>query len=220
VLTGGAGARAMSRAFERVCGVRDGLTGIPFAGRTDAWILSEAARAHGVSFDRSRHEQFRETYVSCLADEVQLPGPRKGVMPGVRELLDTLAPRADVFLALLTGNLEHGARVKLEYFDLWRYFRCGAFGDDAVERNGLFADALARVKKIGGPVFAAADVVIVGDTPLDIAVARAGGARSVGVATGSYDVAALQAAGADAVLVDFSDLAATLAAMGLDKEPD
>jgi len=121
---------------------------------------------------------------------------------------------------LLTGNLEHGARVKLEYFDLWRYFRCGAFGDDAVERNGLFADALARVKKIGGPVFAAADVVIVGDTPLDIAVARAGGARSVGVATGSYDVAALQAAGADAVLVDFSDLAATLAAMGLDKEPD
>ena len=52
-------------------------------------------------------------------------------MPGVRELLDALAARDDVYLALLTGNYEGGARIKLEYFDLWRYFRCGAFGDDA-----------------------------------------------------------------------------------------
>ena len=52
-------------------------------------------------------------------------------MPGVRELLDALAPRDDVYLALLTGNYETGARLKLEYFDLWRYFPCGAFGDEA-----------------------------------------------------------------------------------------
>jgi phosphoglycolate phosphatase-like HAD superfamily hydrolase len=58
-------------------------------------------------------------------------------MPGVRSLLDTLHTRSDAFLALLTGNFEAGARVKLEYFGLWRYFRCGAFGDHARERNGL-----------------------------------------------------------------------------------
>ena len=65
-------------------------------------------------------------------------------MPGVRELLDALAARDDVYLALLTGNYESGARLKLEYFDLWRYFRCGAFGDDAPDRNGLLPKALAR----------------------------------------------------------------------------
>jgi len=209
----------MSLAFEDVFGVRDGLKGIPFAGRTDAWILSQAATAHGVARDGDWLARVREIYLSRLAAEVHEPGPRKGVMPGVRELLAALAGRNDVFLALLTGNFEGGARVKLEYFDLWRYFPCGAFGDEALERNGLLAAALARVEACGGPSIAAEDAVIVGDTPLDIAVARAGGARSVAVATGSYDAAALGAAGADVVLENFSDLAATLVALGLEKGP-
>ena len=72
-------------------------------------------------------------------------------MPGVRELLDALAPRDDVYLALLTGNYEAGARLKLEYFDLWKYFPCGAFGDDAPHRNVLVPKALARVAACGGP---------------------------------------------------------------------
>ena len=92
---------------------------------------------------------------------------------------------------------------------------CGAFGDAALERNGLLADARSRVVACGGPSLAPCDIVVIGDTPLDIAVAHAGGARSVAVATGSYDVAALEAAGADVVLRDFSDLAATLAALGV-----
>lgn len=209
----------MSLAFEDVFGVRDGLKGIPFAGRTDAWILSQAATAHDLARDGDWLARVREIYLSRLAAEVHVPGPRKGVMPGVRELLASLAGRNDVFLALLTGNFEGGARVKLEYFDLWRYFSCGAFGDDALERNGLLAAALSRVEACGGPSIAPADAVIVGDTPLDIAVAHAGGARSVAVATGSYDAAALGAAGADVVLENFCDLAATLAALGLEKEP-
>jgi phosphoglycolate phosphatase-like HAD superfamily hydrolase len=135
-------------------------------------------------------------------------------MPGVRPLLDALAARRDAFLALLTGNFEHGARVKLEYFDLWHYFRCGAFGDAALERNGLLPTALARVEACGGPSPRPSDVVVVGDTPLDVAVARAGGARSVAVATGSYDVLTLSASGADVVLEDFSDLRAALEAFG------
>ena len=120
-----------------------------------------------------------------------------------------------MFLALLTGNFEAGARAKLEYFDLWRYFRCGAFGDEALDRNRLLATALERARTM----WAAADlnasrIVVVGDTPLDVAVAKAGGVRSVAVATGSYGSAALHGSGADVVLEDFSDLAATLAALG------
>jgi phosphoglycolate phosphatase len=204
----------MSRAFEEVFGVGDALGGVPMAGRTDAWIVAQAASAHGLSCDAEALRHFRERYLIHLRDEVHRPGPRKGVMPGVRPLLDALAARSDAFLALLTGNFEHGARVKLEYFDLWGYFRCGAFGDAALERNSLLSTALARVEACGGPSPRPSDVVVVGDTPLDVAVARAGGARSVAVATGSYDVAMLRESGADVVLEDFGDLQAAIEALG------
>jgi phosphoglycolate phosphatase-like HAD superfamily hydrolase len=126
-------------------------------------------------------------------------------MPGVRELLDALSARDDVYVALLTGNYEEGARIKLEYFDLWRYFHCGAFGDDAPHRNGLVAKALARVTACGGPSFRAANTIVIGDTPLDVACAAFSGARSIAVATGSYSVEELRASGADVVLQDLAD---------------
>lgn len=214
MLTGGAGARAMAYAFEHVFGVRQGFGGIPMAGRTDAWILAQAATAHQIPFDAARARSFRESYLTRLAAEVHEPGPRKGVMPGVRELLDFLSDRDDVYLALLTGNFEGGARLKLEYFDLWRYFRCGAFGDEVHDRNELLNVALERVKGSAGPV-QLSEVIVIGDTPLDVAVARAGGARSLAVATGGYDAATLQASGADVVLESFSDLTATVTALGI-----
>jgi phosphoglycolate phosphatase-like HAD superfamily hydrolase len=71
-------------------------------------------------------------------------------MPGGRDLLDALASRSDVYLALLTGNFAEGARLKLQHFDLWRYFECGAFGDTVHERNEPLADALARVEACSG----------------------------------------------------------------------
>jgi phosphoglycolate phosphatase-like HAD superfamily hydrolase len=156
---------------------------------------------------------FHGAYLDYLHEEVHRPGPRKGMMPGVRPLLEALNARDDAYLALLTGNVEGGARLKLEYFDLWRYFRCGAFGDVATERSALFAAALARVEACGGPRVPPGEVVIVGDTPHDVAVARAGGGRAVGVATGAYDARALDASGADVVLEDLSDLDASLAAI-------
>src|SRR4029077_1432634 len=183
VLTGGAGARAMSLAFEDVLGVRDAFRGMPMAGRTDAWILADAAAAHGVSTDTAALARFREVYLEHLAVEIDRPGPsRKGIMPGVRARLDALAGRDDVYLALLTGNYEHAARIKLEYFDLWRYFSCGAFGDQAPDRNGLLPRAVSTVAACGGPAFAATDATVIGDTPLDIACAKHSSARSIGVA--------------------------------------
>lgn len=214
MLTGGAGARAMASAFEDVFGVRQGLSGIPMAGRTDAWILAQAATTHQIAYDEARARSFRESYLNKLAAEVHEPGPRKGIMPGVRALLDQLSDRDDVYLALLTGNLEGGARVKLEYFDLWRYFRCGAFGDERHNRNDLLNVALERVTACGGPV-TPSEVIVIGDTPLDVAVAKQGGARSLAVATGGYDAATLQASGADVVLESFSDVTAALAALGI-----
>ena len=213
VLTGGAGGRAMTRAFEELFAVPDAFGGIPMPGRTDSWILSDAAAAHGISPEAL--PRFRSVYLTLLATELEHPGPGKGVLPGVRPLLDALVVRDDVYLALLTGNYEEAARVKLEYFDLWRYFACGAFGDDAPNRNGLLPKALGRIRECGGPAVAPADVVVIGDTPLDIECAAAAGARSIAVATGGYGVEALRAAGADVVVADLSDTAGMMRAIGL-----
>lgn len=215
VLSGRAGARAMARAFAEVLGVSDGFQSIPMAGRTDAWIVAQVAAQRGLPCDDQTLRRVHDTYIAHLEHEIQRDGPQKGVLPGVRSLLEALAPRPDAFLGLLTGNFERGAHIKLQYFDLWRYFRCGAFGDAAQERNGLLQTALARVEACGGPPVGPRDVVIVGDTPLDVAVAVAGGARSLAVATGSYDAETLRASGADVVLENLSDLKSVVRAMGL-----
>src|SRR5262245_41903276 len=160
----------MSRAFEELFGIADAFRRVPMPGRTDAWILADALSTHGIPADDARVSQFPRVYLRYLTHEIAEPGPRKGVMPGVRPLLDALATRLDVHLALLTGNFEAAARVKLEYFDLWRYFRCGAFGDDAPERNGLLSKAISRVVECGGPRVEPRAAVVIGDTPLDVAV--------------------------------------------------
>ncbi|MCU1385009.1 MAG: phosphoglycolate phosphatase [Acidobacteria bacterium] len=196
----------MSLAFEEVFAIANAFVGIPMAGRTDAWILNDAVVAHHIPQDSPDLIRFREAYLRHLAVELEKPGTaRKGIMPGVGPLLDALAPRPDVFLALLTGNYETGARLKLQYFDLWKYFACGAFGDDAPHRNVLVPKALAAVRACGGPTFAAANAIVIGDTPLDVGCAIHAGARSIGVATGSHSVDELRAAGADVVLTDLSD---------------
>jgi phosphoglycolate phosphatase-like HAD superfamily hydrolase len=201
----------MTLAFEELFGVSNAFRDIPMPGRTDSWILSDAAAAH--SIPSAGLARFRDVYVRHLTRELARPGPRKGVMPGVGPLLDALVDRADVYLALLTGNYEEAARVKLAYFDLWRYFRCGAFGDAAPDRNGLLPKALARVVACGGPAVPTSAAVVIGDTPLDVACAAAAGARSIAVATGGYDVDALRAAGADVVFEDLRDTDAVVAAV-------
>jgi phosphoglycolate phosphatase-like HAD superfamily hydrolase len=154
-----------------------------------------------------------------LQEEIHKPGPQKGVLPGVRAVLEALQSHTGAHLALLTGNFERGAQIKLEYFDLWRYFGAGAFGDRTHDRNSLLETALARVAAAGGPSVTPADTVVVGDTPLDVAVAVAGGARSLAVATGSYGVEALRESGADVVVEDLMDIEAVLEGLGLASGP-
>ena len=211
VLTGGAGLRAMNRALEAVFGHADGLDGIPVAGRTDWAILSDAVRKLGRSLDGALLADLEHRYVTNLADEIRHPGSgRKEVLPGVRELLVELERRDDVFLGLVTGNFETGAQVKLGYFDLWRYFTCGAFGGDAADRNALVPFALERARACGLPDISDEDILVVGDTPHDITCAHAAGAVAVGVATGSSPLNELQAAGAQHVFEDLSNTAAFL----------
>jgi phosphoglycolate phosphatase len=215
VLTGGAGARALATAFHDLFAI-DGFRGVSMAGRTDRWILTELASLHGLVADGPMLQRLRDCYLIHLRRQIHEPAPGKRILPGVSRLLDALVTRDDVLLELISGNLEAGARVKLEYFDLWHYFGGrGAFGDDTPDRDALFAQAMMRVEPLDGVVPRPEDAVVIGDTPFDIQMAIAGGARSVAVATGSYDTAALRAAGADVVLTDLSDLSEVLEALGI-----
>jgi phosphoglycolate phosphatase len=210
VRTGGAGVRAMSRAFEDVFGIAGAFDGVPMAGRTDKGILEDAAARAGLGLGGGFFQRFRVRYCERLIEALPEPGFQKSVLPGVRPLLDALTPRPDVFLALLTGNCEQGAKLKLEYFDLWRYFSCGAFGDELTNRNDLFAVAMQRALECGAPEVPPRNVIVVGDTELDVACAAAAGARSLAVATGPADSAALRRCGAGAVFEDLGDLDAFL----------
>ena len=200
----------MTSAFGELFSVPDAFHSVRMAGRTDTGILADAVAAHGIAASSPALAQFPTIYLQHLSRELEKPGPRKGIMPGVRTLLDVLSARDDVHLGLLTGNYEATAQLKLQYFNLWRYFRGGAFGDDAPERNALLPRAVAQVAQCGGPAVDAREAVVIGDTPLDVACAQASGARSIAVATGDYSVNDLRAAGADVVFEDLSDTPAVL----------
>jgi len=212
VLTGGAGLRAMNRACADITGSSSALDGITVAGRTDWIILDDVLRKHGRALDDALLAELRQSYLQHLREEILNPGRGiKAPMPGVPALLDALSGRRDVALALLTGNFAEGARVKLEHFDLWKYFACGAFGDDASDRNALVPVAIRRARETGLADVRPSDVIVVGDTPFDVACALAVGAVPVGVATGGFTVDQLRDSGAEFVFQDLSNADAFLA---------
>jgi phosphoglycolate phosphatase len=211
VLTGRAGMRAMNLACRDVVHRENAMDEVTFAGRTDWSILDDVMRKFGKTLDAPLLEQLRERYVGHLVEEIQHRGEGvKDVMPGIRELLEALQQRDDVALALLTGNFIESARIKLEYFDLWKYFPCGAFGGDAADRNALVPVAMTRARDCGIADVEPDKVLVVGDTPNDVTCALVAGARPIAVATGGYSMEELRASGADIVFKDLSDTQAFL----------
>ena len=217
VLTGRAGLRGMTSAFLRLYGSAEALEGLPVAGRTDRASVSDALRAAGREVTTDEILRLREAYVADLQVEIGKPvSDPSGVLPGVEALLDELESHSGVSVGLLTGNFEAGARIKLGHFDLWHRFPYGAFGDDHDDRNALVPIALSRARAAGIPDTSPNRVVVIGDTPLDIACARAHGARAVAVATGSYSGDDLRAAGADVVVDTLVDAKAVIGALNSD----
>lgn len=206
LLSGRAGLRAMTRAFELTFGITEGFTGESFGGRTDSYLVSKALAQAGLADNEENHHRFRDTYLPLLAEEIQHPGQgHKGLMPGARELLEALDAHHHLHLALLTGNYRDAAEIKLQHFEIWEFFEWGAFSDDAADRNALVPIARSRAETYDIPPEAIERVIVIGDTPHDIECARVSGARCIAVATGGYSMAQLKEAGADEVLPDLSD---------------
>ncbi|HJU43757.1 MAG TPA: HAD family hydrolase [Vicinamibacterales bacterium] len=206
LLSGRAGLRAMTRAFQEAFGITDAFKGESFGGRTDSYLVSKALKQAGLPDTTENHDRFRATYLPLLAEEIEHPGQgHKGLMPGARELLEALQEYDHLHLALLTGNYREAAEIKLQHFEIWEFFEWGAFSDDHQDRNELVPIAKTRAETYDIPAEAIERVIVIGDTPHDIECARVAGAKSIAVATGGFTVEQLKDAGADEVLRDLSD---------------
>ncbi|HEY1582954.1 MAG TPA: HAD family hydrolase [Chthoniobacterales bacterium] len=212
VHTAGAGLQALRDVLRDQFGITDKLDGIEIAGRTDSGIVHQILRKQKIEPNEKQTKRFLDRYVERLADE--LPRCPGRVLPGIRKLLQRLEKRPENVLALLTGNVERGAKLKLEHYGLWHFFAFGAFADDHHDRNQLGAFARRRARENCGLEFAAAAIDVIGDTPHDIACGKAIGARTIAVATGGFSREQLSAQQPDVILDDFSDVEARIKELG------
>ncbi len=183
-----------------------------FSGKTDPQIMRElvidavGAELCEASLGRALARYLQELR-RRLTPEAVVP------KPGIPELLRLLAAEPRVTLALLTGNLEAGARLKLEPPGFNGYFSFGAFGSDSADRYQLPPVAIDRARRHSGRDFSGKSIVIIGDSVHDVACGRPLGVRSVAVATGPTSAQRLAAEGPDALFPDFSDVAAAMEAI-------
>lgn len=204
VHTGHAGEIALVNAMAFLFGIETSLHDVDYKGRTDRQIARNLLAKHGLPINDNTERTFVEAYLAELA--LQLPQRQGHIYPGVREALLALDAREDTHNALLTGNMQRGAQLKLERYNLWHYFSFGAFADHSRHRPDLGAHALQLARNRFGPDFAPNQLIVVGDTPHDVDCGRSVGARTIAVATGSFTVNDLCATGADAVFPNLSEL--------------
>ncbi len=209
VKTGEAGLLAFAEVMREEFNAPDDLSRVDFAGATDSNILVQLFTLHGIPVTPENTERFRGAYFPALAR--WLPQRQGTLLPGVVPLLDALVADSFVQLALLTGNYERSARLKLEHYGVWSYFPFGAYADDSADRNALGPFALERARQHCQRDFdPAREVWIIGDTPKDIACARAIGARVLAVATGRHHRAELALSQPDVLCEDLTETAAVL----------
>lgn len=207
----GVGRIALTRAMSAVYGTPPVYEEYDTRGKTDPTIVYDVMHAAGVPDEviAARLPSCFEVYVRHL-DALIEDGHPVQAMPGIPELVRALSARADSLVGLLTGNVEGGARAKLQPTGLLAHFRVGAFGSDDADRRRLPAIARERARDLTGHDFPYEQILIIGDTPLDVDCARACGARSVAVATGQHAYDELAGCSPDLLFRDFSDVNAAL----------
>ena len=193
--TGGAGMAALEETTRVVFG--DAGPPLDLAGSTDLGIVIGIHEHFSIEPTRERIHAYFSIYQERLDWNLAHGGFPGRVLEGVTGLLENLATRTGVTLGLLTGNIAGGAASKVRHYGLAGHFPFGAYGCDHHDRNRLGPIALERAAAHAGRTFTAEETWIIGDTPKDIACAKAIGARCLAVATGRFTVAELEAHGAD-----------------------
>ena len=198
LLTGGAGRRAMRAAFGDLHGEHGpAALDFAFAGMTDRAIVRTGLHALGVSdADTAAIDGLLDAYLARLADEVART-EKYEVMPGVLGTLEWLSALEGIAIGLGTGNVKKGAYVKLARGSLDGSFAFGGFGCDAEDRTELLRVGAARGAAALGLAAGGCRVVVIGDTPKDVAAAHGIGAECIGVGTGGFEPGTLLELGAD-----------------------
>jgi len=206
----GAGRKALNRAICRIYKVRQDASIYELAGKTDLCNFSEAItlttgkRASRAEIDRVHGEYLRwlPHYMRVTLRAKKYKYPR-----GIRRLLKRLSAQKGLLLGLGTGNMEQGARIKLEPSGFNKYFKFGGFGSDAYSRPALLKTAFRRAKRRPeAKNLRPKDVFVIGDTPLDVSAGKAVGYRTVAVGTGYSDWSELEASEPDYIAKDFRDV--------------
>jgi len=203
--------------LEDVFGTAGRLAGMSVSGMTDLQIIAEALRDEGITHEtiRERIDELRDAYMQAMERAAGNGQELFHLLPGVRELFETLDRHPRYLSALLTGNIEPAAHLKMRLVSLAEFFQLpGAFGDDSHDRRDLPALAAARISRHLGVDLQPNQFIVIGDTPNDIACARHFGARALAIATGRlYSAEDLLACQPDALLQDLSDANAAIATL-------
>src|SRR5215217_1448328 len=205
VTTGGAGRRAMELAFERLYQRRDACDSFKMSGMTDRAIVRKGLQAIGAAPDEVAIDALISAYVAALHEEIPKVQERDyRLHPGMRAAVETALTRKNFAVGLGTGNVRPGAKVKLERVKLYEQFSFGGFGCDAEDRTELIRHGAQQgALRLGRPL-EACRVVIIGDTPKDVAAAKGIGASCIGVGTGHFSATELLAAGAQHAFADLT----------------
>lgn len=195
VSTGGAGRRAMVGAFASLHGKDDVFEGTSFAGMTDRAIARHGLRDVVAEITEAEIDRALEAYLARLEIELAKADAYR-VLPGVTRLLESLAGVPDVAVGLGTGNVRRGAYAKLARGGIDGSFAFGGFGCDAESRVELLRAGARRGAELLGASLERCRVVVIGDTPKDVAAADGIGAPCVAVGTGGYALDELAACGA------------------------
>ncbi|MCU1246347.1 MAG: phosphoglycolate phosphatase [Acidobacteria bacterium] len=212
---GGASRAAFGEALRGVYAYDGDLARYDFSGRTDPQIATMVLRDAGVADAEieGRMAELWEVYLTALARNAAAAPERVRALPGMVPLLEALAVRDEVMLALLTGNIERGARLKLAPPALNGYFPFGAFGSDSSKREELPPIAVERASAFDGHRFTGRDVVIIGDSIYDVRCGAPHGATTIAVASGKTSADRLRAENPHHLFDDAGDLPAMLAAI-------
>ncbi|MFO0692666.1 MAG: HAD family hydrolase [Polyangiales bacterium] len=215
IRTGAAGSRALRRTFETLYGAPDAPSRVDVRGNTDRRILRQALAHAGEATDEATLDRTLSHYLGVLADEVERSEGYQ-VLAGARELV-VAATGAGFAVGLGTGNVERGAAIKLGRSGLHPYFAFGGFGSDSEVRSELVGHGARRGAERLGRSLDTCRVVVVGDTPHDVAAARAIGAEVLAVATGGHPVDDL--GDADVVVDSLAEVAALAFLLGGADDP-
>jgi phosphoglycolate phosphatase-like HAD superfamily hydrolase len=210
---GGISARALAEALVEIFGTAGPMAGYDYSGKTDPLIVRELMTAAGFSGDQIGRRMADTLALYRLRLAAGLRPEHVTPKPGVAALLEALAGEAAVTLALLTGNLEPCARLKLAPLGVNHRFPFGAFGSDHEDRHRLPAVAVERALAETGRHFEGKRIVVVGDSIHDVRCGRDLGVRAVAVASGKTSRETLAGESPDALLGDFSDRDAAIDAI-------